>query len=104
VAVVTILDIPGLTREQYERAGQVLPPGPPEGIHFHSCGPIEGGWRIVDVWESRSAYDTFLDRIFLPAIRSVGGAEPVRRDVMDVHHAGPVVRAHVPAASVPGGR
>jgi hypothetical protein len=92
MAVVTILEIPGLTREQYEAAGASLPPGPPEGIEFHSCGPVEGGWRIVDVWSSRSVYDAFLDDAFLPAIRAAGGAEPSRREVMDAHHAGPVIR------------
>lgn len=32
---------------------------PPEGLIFHPAGPIEGGWRVLDFWESREAFDRF---------------------------------------------
>jgi hypothetical protein len=88
VAVITILEIPGLTREQYDAVGAALPPGPPAGIRFHSCGPIDGGWRIVDVWESEAEHAAFVDGVYLPAVRAAGGAEPSRREVTPAHHAG----------------
>jgi hypothetical protein len=90
VTVVTILEIPGLSQEQYEVAGASLPPGPPAGIRFHSCGPVDGGWRIVDVWDSEESFNAFVDGAFLPAVRIAGGSEPARREVMNAHHAGPV--------------
>ncbi len=88
VAIVTILELPGVTEAQYEAAGAALPPGAPAGILYHSCGAIEGGWRIVDVWESQSAWDTWLDTHYLAAI----GVAPARREAMPAHHAGPVIR------------
>jgi len=90
--VVTLLEFPGLTREQYEAVGASLPGGAPEGIRYHSCGPVEGGWRIVDVWDSQAAFDRFVDDTYLPAVRNAGGPEPSRRDVMVAHHAGAVQR------------
>ena len=90
--VVTLLEFPGLTREQYEAVGASLPGGPPEGILHHTCGPVEGGWRIIDVWESRAAFDRFVDGVYLPAVRLAGGPAPSRREVMAAHHAGPVRR------------
>lgn len=92
MAIITLLEFPGLTQEQYERAGASLAGGPPEGILYHSCGSYGDGWRVVDIWESREAFDRFVDDAFLPAVRSAGGSEPSRREVVDAHHAGAVQR------------
>jgi hypothetical protein len=51
----------GGTQEQYDAMqGQMqIDSNPPEGIIFHSAGPIDGGWGIIDFWESREAFDRF---------------------------------------------
>lgn len=91
--VLTILELPGCNREQYEAtAAHVNLSGAPEGIQLHSCGPISEGWRVVDVWDSREEWERFLEEHFLPAWRAVGGSEPARREVMETYHAGPVLR------------
>jgi hypothetical protein len=90
--IVTTLEFPGVTREQYEEVGASLPPNAPEGILYHSCGAIAGGWRIIDVWESADAFNRFLENVFLPAVRKLGGPAPSRREVMQAHHAGVVKR------------
>jgi hypothetical protein len=60
MALAILAEIPGLTREQYEGVvKKVSESGSPRGALFHSGGPIEGGWRIVEVWESRDAADAF---------------------------------------------
>ncbi len=93
MAVVTTLEFPGLTREQYEAAGADLSAaGSPDCILYHTCGPVADGWRIVDVWESQEAFDRFVDGRHLPAVRRVGGPEPSRREVVAAHHAGVVRR------------
>jgi hypothetical protein len=43
---------------------------------IHTAGPFEGGWRIVDVWESREALTSFRDNRLLPAIKDVVGQLP----------------------------
>jgi hypothetical protein len=92
MAVVTVLEFPDLTREQYEWVGASLAAGAPEGILYHACGAVEDGWRIMDVWESQEAFDRFVDRTYLPAVRQAGGPEPSRREVVAAHHAGVVQR------------
>jgi hypothetical protein len=53
---------------------------PPAGIIVHSAiAPEGGGIRIVDVWESREAFESFRDERLMPAVESVlseRGIEP----------------------------
>jgi hypothetical protein len=55
----------GLAQEQFDAVNaQVDPAGdPPKGLMFHASGPIEGGWGVIDFWESRAAFDAFAPRI-----------------------------------------
>lgn len=92
MSVITTLEFPDLTEEQYEQIGASLSGGAPDGILYHACGPVAGGWLIVDIWETADAFDRFVDGTYLPAVRQLGGPEPSRRDVITAHHAGPVTR------------
>ena len=46
---------------------------PPEGLIFHSAGPIEDGWGVIDFWESRAAFDRFAQSRLMPATQELGG-------------------------------
>ena len=73
-----IMTFPGVTQEQYEAVLQQLNLGgrmPPGGI-FHAAGPIEGGWRVVDVWETQEAFDIFLREKLEQAMLNAGMAPP----------------------------
>jgi hypothetical protein len=35
----------------------------PKGLLFHASGPIDGGWGVIDFWESRDDFDAFQPRI-----------------------------------------
>jgi len=53
-ALAIVAEVPDLTREQYEMVvKKVNESGSPVGALFHAGGPIEGGYRIVEVWETR---------------------------------------------------
>ena len=68
----------GMDQQLYDQVnGRVNPPGnPPEGLIFHSSGPSpDGGWRIVDVWESRATFDRFFDEQVRPTIVELVGEE-----------------------------
>jgi hypothetical protein len=73
--VVQVHEIAGMTRELYEQAiPELNHPGassdsPPPGSHLHASGPMEGGWRIIEVWESEDAATAFY------------GSEPFRQMV-----------------------
>jgi hypothetical protein len=46
----------------------------PEGIISHAAGwTPDGGWTVVDVWESQAAFDRFLASSLGPAFEKVGG-------------------------------
>jgi hypothetical protein len=68
----------GGTQEMYDTVDAQLgiEADPPEGLIFHSAGPIEGGWGIIDFWESREHFDRFQESRLGPAMGSLGGDGP----------------------------
>ena len=60
MAVGLIFEAPGMTRAQYEQVlDEVTADGPPQGVRSHVAGSTENGWCVVEVWESREAFDRF---------------------------------------------
>ena len=60
MAVAQVHELAGMTKELYDRAMQDLNlPDPPPGSLVHMAGPMDGGWRIVEVWESEEAATAF---------------------------------------------
>jgi hypothetical protein len=57
--------LPGVTQEQFDQVHDHINPDrtPPKGLIFHASGPIDGGWGIIDFWESREDFDAFSVRI-----------------------------------------
>lgn len=80
VALAILAEVPGLTREQYEMVvKKVNESGSPAGALFHGAGPIEHGYRIVEVWETREAADTFYGS---EAYRQAAGASPAEPEII----------------------
>ena len=51
-------NLAGVTEPEFEAVHKhVVANGPPKGLIFHSSGPVEGGWTVVDFWESRQDYE-----------------------------------------------
>jgi hypothetical protein len=78
MAVGLRLKFPGATQQQYDTThGHIdMASNPPEGLIFHSAGPIEGGWGVIDFWESREAFDRFIQGRLQPAIQELGDQAP----------------------------
>jgi hypothetical protein len=59
------IKLAGITAEQFDRVHNQINPDrtPPKGLLFHASGPIDGGWGIIDFWESRADFDAFAPRI-----------------------------------------
>jgi hypothetical protein len=78
MAVAFLIEIPGFTPEQ----GAVvlrelgLDTNPAAGQLFHLEGPMEGGMRIVDVWESPEAFQTFVQERLAAAFQKAGATFP----------------------------
>jgi hypothetical protein len=76
VAVGLRIKLPGITQEQFNQVHDQVNPDrtPPKGLLFHASGPIDGGWGIIDFWESRADFDAFAPRI--TAGMTAAGVEP----------------------------
>ena len=60
MALAMLAEVPGLTRQQYESVVKaVYQAGSPAGALFHAGGPSDDGYRIVEVWQTRQAAETF---------------------------------------------
>ena len=80
MAVVLVHQGPTLTQERYEATVQKLAgksqmeslsDWPVEGIISHAAGQAEGGFRVVDVWESAEAAQNFGQHL-IPVLEEVG--------------------------------
>ena len=85
MAVVIVHQGPGLTRESYEEAVRRLTgkarlespaDWPAEGLLVHTAGEAEGGFRIVDVWESKEAVQRFGETL-MPVMQELGVEAPL---------------------------
>jgi hypothetical protein len=87
MALALLFEVPGYTQEHYDQVIETLQRGgkTAEGRIFHLAGPMEGGWRFLDVWESQEAADKFFQEALRPAAQQVGFALAQPRQVWPVH-------------------
>jgi len=76
MAVLLRMKFDGGTSDQYDAVhkGLGIEENPPEGLIFHSAGPREDGFGIVDVWESRGHFDKFAEGRLGPQLAELGDA------------------------------
>ena len=82
MAIGVIVELPGATRAQYEMTVKKLLKGrknkladwPTKGVLAHMAGPMPGGWRVVDVWQSEAAFKKF-GKALTPVLKEVGIAD-----------------------------
>ena len=75
MAVVFIIEQPDVTREKYEDVrSQVVPDNRlPDGMILHLAGEVkDGGWRVVELWDSEEAQGKFLQAKLGPAFQKAG--------------------------------
>lgn len=74
MAVLAVLDIPGLRAEQYDvvlaRMGVEQRPAP--GIFIHLAAPAGGGFRIIELWDDQAELERFLEERLFPAAAELG--------------------------------
>ena len=76
MAIAMMVDNPEGSREIYERVRGVLGLEKPAGGIFHVAGPSpNGGWRVIEVFESDEDAQRFVERL-KPAFESVGAPGP----------------------------
>jgi hypothetical protein len=50
---------------------------PPEGNLFRMAGPMDGGWRVASLWESRRQFETFLEERLHLSLQDLGSGQLV---------------------------
>jgi hypothetical protein len=76
MAVGIRIKLEGVDAEQFDVIERSVDPdgNPPNGLIFHASGPIEGGWGVIDFWESREQFDRFAEERIGPAVAAGGVA------------------------------
>ena len=83
------MEFEGATLDQYdqvmelmglEKGGQA-----PPGALFHWAAETDGGLRVVDVWESREAFDRFAEEQIGPHTATAGIEAPPSMTFREVH-------------------
>jgi hypothetical protein len=82
-----LFEVPGYTQEQHDQVIETLQRRgiTAEGRIFHLAGPMEGSWRILDVWESQEAANKFFQEALGPTFQELGFALAQPRQVWPVH-------------------
>jgi hypothetical protein len=78
MTVALIMDFEGTRSDQYDAviADMQLGGRMPEHGLYHAAGPWQGGWRVVDAWESDEAFQAFAADQIAPHSRTHGLPEP----------------------------
>jgi len=64
--------LPGVSQEEFEAVHKVVTASEtPKGLLFHSSAPVEGGWVVIDFWQSRQDYDAAMP-VVQKAMESAG--------------------------------
>jgi hypothetical protein len=89
MAIAMMVDNPAGSQEVYESIRARLGLDKPAGGIFHLAGPSpNGGWRVIEVWESQEAAEDFLQNRFMPALQELGiEGPPPPREFWPVHNA-----------------
>ncbi len=75
MAICRIYEVEGATLDQYDAVDAKLP-DTPEGAKYHVAGAIDGGFCVVEVWESREHVERFLQGPLGAAMQEAGVPEP----------------------------
>jgi hypothetical protein len=87
VAVAMMIDNPEGSQEIYERLRERIGLEKPAGGIFHLAGPSpNGGWRVIEIWESEEDAKRFLAERLRPAAEAAGAAPPPPPELWPVHN------------------
>ncbi len=95
MSVGLIMQFDGVGSEQYDQVMRELGlalhndsgDNWPAGIVSHVAGARpEGGWTVVDVWESQDAFDKFMNDRLGPALGAVGTLPEPTVSPFEVHN------------------
>lgn len=69
MTIVMTLDLPVPRADLEAVSAAVNASGPPDGLIAHVAIQTSDGARVTDIWESRDAFEKFLDAQLMPAMQ-----------------------------------
>ena len=79
MAVVMRITVPEMTPEHYDAVMEELDWGNqprPEGMIAHYAWQGDGGWNVIDIWESEADFGRFAESHLGPAMAKATGGDP----------------------------
>ena len=84
---------PPIDKQAYDAVKEkVWQAGTEKGLQFHAAGEADGGWRVIEVWESRDGLERFIREDLTSAFDHVSGGQagkPEPEAIFDVYFQGP---------------
>lgn len=77
--VLVVIEVPGGSSELDDALTEAwgIATSPPPGNLLRMAGPMEGGWRVVSLWETRRQFEAFLDERLHLSLKDTGDGQPV---------------------------
>jgi hypothetical protein len=86
MAIAMLVDNPKGSQEIYDRVREQLGLAKPAGGILHVAGPSpNGGWRVLELWESEEDAKRFVNERLLPAFEAAGAPAPPPPQLWPVH-------------------
>jgi hypothetical protein len=87
MAVAMLIDNPNGSQEIYEQLRERMGLDKPAGGILHLAGPSpNGGWRVIEIWESDEDAKRFLAERLGPAAGAIGTSPPPPPELWPVHN------------------
>jgi heme-degrading monooxygenase HmoA len=70
MTVLMTSEMPGVTQEGYDHLAASLVPilRQTDGFIAHAAGPVDGGFRVTELWESEAAHEAWYSSHVAPAM------------------------------------
>ena len=85
---VTTIDVQGITPEEYRAVLDKMgvETHPDAHIYLHISAPIEGGFRIIEIWDNKEAFEGFLANRLTPANEALGIERSANISIKPLHN------------------
>ena len=71
-------DMPGISVDEQAKLNPLLAPDALDGCIAHVVGPIDGGCRMIDVWQTEQQYRDFQQQHLYPALAKLQQDLPIQ--------------------------
>jgi hypothetical protein len=88
MSVLMVMEWDGVTREQYDEVKRIsnFEGDAPKGGEFHVAAFTDKGLRVCDVWASADAFQSFVEKRLMPAVKQAGVQGEPKVQIYPVHN------------------